>query len=177
MRKTTAYARKRATRPTFNAAEWLNTIRRCAGYTDEAPIGSWLHTGTQSAADDAIAQVKAAFEAFKAGTVQPENEDQFDVMAEALGVSCIRAGQIAGNVPEHNAMLPPLIAGNHALRRMLARRRKWSKWEMLAKDAAELDWAVEIYETIVRSSSPAQMTEASDLRMKAFAGKELESST
>lgn len=175
MRKTTAYARKRATRPTFNGAEWLNTIQRCAGYTDEAPLGSWLPTGTQGAADGAIARVTSAFEAFKADAVTPEDEEQFDLLAHALGVSCIRAGQIAGNVPEHNAMLPPLIAGNHALRRMLARRRKWSKWEMLAKDAAELDWAVEIYETIVRASSPAQMTEASDLRMKAFAGKELES--
>lgn len=174
MRKTTAYARKRAARPTFNGAEWLNTIQRCAGYTDEAPIGSWLPTGTQGAADGAIARVKSAFEAFKAGTVVPEDEEQFDLMAHALGVSCIRASQIAGPIPESNAMLAPLIAGNHALRRMLARRRKWNKWEMLDKDAAELDWAVEIYETIVRASSPAQMTEASDLRMKAFASRELE---
>ena len=177
MRKTTAYARKRAARPTFNGAEWLNTIQRCAGYTDEAPIGSWLQTGTQGAADEVIAQVKNAFQSLKAGAVPAEEDEPFDIMAHALGVSCIRACQIAGPVPESNAMLPPLFAANHALRRIMARRRKWGKWEMLDKDAAELDWAVEIYETILRASSPAQMTEASDLRMKAFAGKELETLT
>lgn len=35
MRKTTAYARKRAMAPTYNGAEYLNTIMRSRGYTEQ----------------------------------------------------------------------------------------------------------------------------------------------
>ena len=175
MRKTTAYARKhRRNGAQFNGAEWLNTVQKSTSYSPDSPIGSWMDTGTQDAADEAISRVMSAFQSLKAGTVAPNNEDPFDLIAHALGVSCIRAGQIAGTKPSDNIMLPPLIAANAAMRKVLTRRSRFRKWEMLPAEIETVDWALEIYETIVRSSSPGQMSEAVDLRIKAIAGLPLE---
>jgi hypothetical protein len=173
-RKMTKFSRKRqAEGRTWNGAAWLNTLQRCTGYSTESLPGSWV-PGTQDAAENAIKLVRDAFESIKAGQTPAHEEDYFDRIVHALGVACIRAGQIAGTEPADNIMLPPLIAGNMAMRAVLARRRKWRKWEMLAADAEAVDYALEIYETIVRASSPAQMSEAVDLRMKALKGKTLE---
>ena len=62
-----------------------------------------------------------------------------------------------------------VIAGNMAIRRVIARRKKWGKWQLLDVDVWALDYAIEIYETILMASSPAQMTEAADARMALFA--------
>ena len=174
MRKTTAYARKhRRTGATYNAAEWLNTLQRSTGYSDESLPGSTL-PGTQATADKSIQIVKAAFEAFKAGIVEPHSEEPFDLIVYALGVSCVRASQIAGTEASENIMLPPLITANGVMRKVMTRRKRFGKWEMLPSEMEALDWALEIYETILLASSPAQMTLAVDLRMKAIAGQPLE---
>ena len=177
MRKTTAYARKhRRTGATYNAAEWLNVMQRSTGYSDESLPGSTL-PGTQSAADKSLKIVRAAFDAFMHGIVEPHSEEPFDLIVYALGVSCIRAGQIAGTAPSDNPMLPPLIAANAVMRKVMTRRKRFGKWEMLPAEIEALDWALEIYETILLASSPAQMTLAVDLRMKAIAGQPLETFT
>lgn len=177
MKKTTLYARKRRApeRRQYNSAEWLNVIQRCAGYTPDAPAGSWLGAGTQDAADNAVNRVMTAFASIKTGQADAANEEPFDLIAHALGVSCMRAGQIAGTAPEQNIMIPPLIAANVTLRKVLQRRRKWGKWEMLPAEVEAVDYALEIYETIVQASSPAQMAEAVELRVKALKGQTLES--
>lgn len=167
--KTTSYARRcKRTGGTYEGAAWLNVMQRCAGYSNEALPGSKLG-GTQEAASKAQARVKKAFEVLKAGEVQPKDNDPIDVLSHALGVACLRAGRIAGADPEANEMLPPLIAGNTAIRRVIARRKKWGKWQLLDVDVWALDYAIEIYETILMASSPAQMTEAADARMALFA--------
>lgn len=175
MRKTSTYSRKRQTvGMQWNGAAWLNTLQRCTGYSTESLPGSWL-PGTQDAADNAVKRVQDAFSSMRSDQTPPDNEEHFDLLAHALGVSCIRAGQIAGTVPQDNLMLPPLIAGNVALRAVFNRRRKWGKWELLAGDIEAIDYALEIYQTIVLASSPAQMSEAVDLRMAAFSGQTIES--
>ena len=97
MKKTTRYAQqcKRAGN-TFEGGAWLNVIQRSTSYSTDSVIGSWLG-GTQAAADKAQARVKKAFEALKAGEVQPKNNDPIDVLSHALGVACLRAGRIAGS--------------------------------------------------------------------------------
>jgi hypothetical protein len=177
MRKTTAYARKmRRTGGTYNGAEFLNTIQRSRGYTEPAEPALGLHD-IQDAATKALVLVKFAMEALTTGATPPENEEHFDRMAHALGVSCIRAGQIAGEDVDKNPMLPPLVDGNNALRQVLNRRRKWGKWQVLPAEADTLKYAVEIYETILLASTPAQMVEAVDLRMRALKGQTLEALT
>ena len=174
MKKTTTYSRKRQVKgQTYNSAAWLNTLQRSTSYSTEPLPGSWL-PGTQSAADRALQRVKAGFESLKRGDVQVEDDEPFDLIVHALGVSCIRAGQIAGTKPESNAMLPPLIAGNAAMRQVMTRRRRFGKWQILPTEIEAVDWALEIYETILMSGSPAEMTLAAELRIKSFAGRPME---
>jgi hypothetical protein len=168
-RKTTAYARKCKRIGPSNGAAWLDSIQRSAPYSDEPIIGSWL-PGTQSAATGAMKRVRSAFGRMKGGNTAPNNTEDYDLMTHAMGISCIRAGQIAGEEAENNLMLPPLIASNLALRHVLARRRKWGKWEILPAESEQIDWAIEIYETIVQASSPTQLTASVDLRMLVLAG-------
>ena len=173
-RKMTKFSRKRqADGRTWNGAAWLNTLQRCTGYSTESLPGSWV-PGTQDAAENAVKRVMGAFASMKAGQTPAHDEEHFDLIAHALGVACIRASQIAGIEPSDNIMLPPLIAANVAMRAVFARRKKWRKWEMLAAEIEAVDYALEIYQTIVRASSPAQMSEAVDLRMKALRGQTLE---
>ena len=171
MRKTTAYARKhRRTGAEYNGAAWLNVMQRSTGYSTESLPGSSL-PGTQSEADKSLRIVKAAFNAFKMGVVEPHSEEPLDLIVYALGVSCIRAGQIAGTVPSDNPMLPPLIAANAVMRKVMTRRKRFGKWEMLPAEIETLDWALEIYETILLASSPAQMAISADMRMQAIKGR------
>lgn len=173
MRKTTAYARRLARQPTFNGAAYLNTIQAARPYTEPAAPALGL-LATEEAAVKALVIVKTALVALTTGATPPGNEDHFDLMSHALGVSCIRAAQIGGPEPESNAMLPPLIDGNNALRQVLNRRRTWGKWQVLPTEGNTLTYAVEIYETILLASSPQQMATAVDLRMVVLKGQTME---
>lgn len=170
-RKTSLYSRKRnAMRINgFNAAEWLNTINRCRPYTDEAPIGGI--EGTVSAATKAMLLVRSAFDSLKAGQMDPQDESTYDKLSHALGVACIRAGQIGGSDIEANPMLEILVPGNAALRRCLERRRKLGVWGLDGPAIVQINAAIEVYEEIVQASSPAQMALACELRDKALQGQ------
>lgn len=162
MRKSSTYARKRRTHT--NGMEWLDALTRCRPYTDEPIPGSWLATGTQEAASNAMATVRESFIRLQDGLTPPTDEDDFNRLAHALGVASIRAWQIAGEDPATNEMLLPLNSGNAALKRVRARFLTWNKWELLAADTAAIDWAVEIYEAVVQASSPAQMSDVCNKR-------------
>lgn len=177
MRKTSSYARKlRRLGGTFNGAEYLNVIERSRGYTDPAVPELGVHC-TEDAAVKALVRVKTALVTLTSGATPPGNEEHYDLLAHALGVSCMRAGQIGGPEVDSNAMLPPLVAGNDALRQVLARRRRWGKWQVLPAEAEVLGYAVEIYETILLASSPQQMVDAVDMRLRALRGQTLETVT
>jgi 1,2-phenylacetyl-CoA epoxidase PaaB subunit len=177
-RKTTKFSRKRlATGGLYNGAEWLNTISRCRPYTTETLPGAVVDGSTQEVADKAIEKAREAFARLKAGATPHQDQDDFDRLVHALSVSCVRAGEIAGPAPESNELLPPLIAGNKALRAVLTRRQRFGKWQMLVAEIEAVDWAVEIYETILQASSPAQMTVAMEKHMKWIDGQKLEEIT
>lgn len=173
-RKTSSYARKCRRIPPANGAAWLDAIQRSAPYSNEPIIGSWL-PGTQTAATGSINRVRSAFNSIKARTTPPENVENFDLLSHALGVSCIRAGQIAGGDQATNPMLPILILGNAALRRLLNRRRAEGVWCFDGPALADLTVALDQYEEIVQASSPAQMTQALDMRYLALTGAVQES--
>lgn len=173
MRKTTAYARRLRREPTFNGAEYLNAIQRARPYTEPAAPALGLFA-TEDAAVKALVIVKTALVAMTTGATPPGNEEHFDLLAHALGVSCIRAGQIGGPEVDSNPMLPPLVDGNNALRQVLNRRRTWGKWQVLPAEADTLRYAVDLYETILLASSPQQMATAVDLRMVALKGQTME---
>lgn len=172
-RKTSVYAAKqRRQGNTYNGAEWLNTLQRCKPYSDDAPIGGLF--GTQSAATKAMLIVRQAFEALKSGTVPANDVQNFDKLSHAMGVACIRAAQIAGEDVANNIMLPTLITANSALMRCMERRRRLGSWGLDGPAITELTDAIEIFETIVQASSPAQMTNAVDYRNQMLKGQTLE---
>jgi len=171
MRKISAYARKirRSGNNGFNGSEWLNTIQKCQSYSDEPPVGSWLQEGTATIVTTVLARVHSAFRSMVDGCTPPDNTEDFDLMAHALGVADIRSLQIAGDVD--NPMRPDIKAASDALLAVRARRVKWGKWEVIKAEELAIDAGIAIYETILEASSPGQMAKASEMRAQILRGK------
>ena len=161
MKKTTAHGRKlKRMGAGFNGVEWINAISRCQPYTDELIPGA-IGT-TQASADKSIALVADAYRAMKSGNTPPNDADDFNRLAHALGISELRASQIGGEAEQ--ALMPILAAGNAALGKVKARREKWGKWEMLPAESTLIFDALAGYEEILLASSPEQMSRAVDDR-------------
>lgn len=164
-KKMTAYARKRLGNPgarTFNGAEFLNTLQRCRPYTDEPLPGSWLE-GTQDAADNARNNVNRALGAMVGHKLKPEDSAEFDLLAHALGVALIRSLEIGG---EHCQPVADCRAGAEALRSIQARRNTLGQWGTTRPEQIALGRAVMVYEAVLQASSPAQMVDATEKRMR-----------
>lgn len=176
MRKTSTYARKVRnnigiyTDGAYNSATFLNIIQRCRPYMDEPIIGSDLD-GTQDACDKAMIIMRDAFVTIKTGKADPHDSREFDLLAHALGITYLRACDIAGTDSFDNPMLPIWNAGNEALRRCRDRYNKLHRWGFDGPALDELDAALELYETILQSSSPAQMEDASVRRLEILAAR------
>lgn len=174
MKKTTTYARRLARKGggQYNSAEFYNTIQRCQPYTTETLPGSWITQGTQVAADKALVRVRMALQRLKSGDTPRQDTHDFDVLGHAFGVATIRAEEIAGGDANTNPLLPAIYAGASALRRALDRRHRVGTWGVDGPaDNVELAVAVNVYEIILQSSSPAQMSAAADRRMQVLAGR------
>lgn len=165
-KKMTAYARKRLGNPNahqFNGAEFLNTLQRCRQYTDEPIIGSWLE-GTQDAADKARNRVNSALGTLARGAWDPADDEPFDLLAHAVGVTVIRCIEIGGEVD--NDALVKAHKGTNALREIKDRRIRTGKWGATRPEQLGLSESLTLYEEILQASSPAQMTGATEKRMK-----------
>lgn len=170
-RKTSAYARKMRRQPqggTFNGAQWINTIQRCREYTSEPIPGSWLPGGgeTASAAVGAALRVRSAYDSIKQGLISSGDFEPHDLLAHAMGVSWLRAIDIAGEDEDSNPMLPILRKATDALRRMADRAVKSGKWGFDGPGLLEVAEGIDLYEEILMASSPAQMTEATETRAR-----------
>lgn len=164
-KKMTAYARKRLGNPaarTFNGAEFLNTLQRCRPYTDEPLPGSWLE-GTQDAADNARNIVNRALGALVSHKLKPEESAEFDLLAHAIGVAMIRSIEIGG---EDCQPVADCRAGSEALRSIQTRRNTLGKWATTRPEQLALGDAILVYEAILQASSPQQMVEATEARMR-----------
>lgn len=175
-RKITAYGRKlKRTGNPRNIAAWSNVVSMCRPYGDDVPVViPGLIEGTQSVADMAKLKAVAAFDELRAGRLPPSNESAFDEMSIALSLACIRAGQIGGEVVAENPALVLLVAGNQVLRKVLNRRRKFGKWELIPSEVSDLANAIGAYEEIFQASSPAQMTRAEEIQREWLKGQVLE---
>jgi hypothetical protein len=165
-KKMTPYARKRLGNPnagTYNGAEFLNTLQRCRPYTDEPIPGSWVE-GTQGAADKARNSVNAALGALARGAWDAEDDEQFDLLAHAVGVTVIRCIEIGGE--KDNAALIQAHKGTEALRSIKERRVRTGKWGATRPEQIAMSESLEVYEAILQASSPAQMSGATEKRMR-----------
>lgn len=171
-RKTSAYARKIRRQPhlgVVNGAEWLNAIQRSRPYDVAEPIpGTWLPGGgeTRSAATLVALRVRAAFDRLRLGDVPPDDAAPHDILAHVLGVSWLRAIDIAGPDAARNPMLPVIQAGLDALRRAGERHGRLHAWGLDGLGIQHLAAALDVYDEILMHSSPAQMTAAADKRVR-----------
>lgn len=155
MRKISAYARKaRARNATYNGAEWLNTLTKCRPYTDELLPGAIVQEPSFAAVRRAIIKVRYGFEKLKIGEATHEH---FDAVAHATGVAKIRAAQIGGN---ENPAITLLDTADAALERARERFNRLGKWGFDGPALVQIEDALNFYEDIATSSSPAQMHEA-----------------
>lgn len=172
MKKTTAHGRKLArTGGAFNGAACANAITMCRPYGDDVPLViPGLIEGTQNTGDTSLGSVQRAYAHLLTGQ---GTTDDFDLLAWAFGTGCARAGQIGPVAVDQNELLPPLVAGNVALARVLQRWRRFGKWQLLSADTLAIDHAVEVYGTILMASSPAQMQAVDKLHSRWLQGREL----
>jgi hypothetical protein len=166
MRKMSAYARKQR-RPgagDFNTVAWTNTIQRCRPF-DEAPVVEGLNgETTQAYAERALVKVKKAYIAIRDFAADNNDTIDYDTLAHAVGVTFIRAVEIAGEDDYENPMMPILKAANGALRRCADRYRNLGRWGFDGPAIYEVEAAIDLYETVLLSSSPLQMDNASATR-------------
>lgn len=162
MRKTSAYARKRAhlgPMVTFNGAEWMNTINRVRS-NSEAPPHAFLCNAEAAMRSEVV--VRKALQSLLDCTLPDDPEHEHDVLAHALGVSVIRALQIQ---PLDNPMLPILKSGTDALKRAINRYSNARKWGIDGEGRIALMEAIDLYAQILHMSSPAQMDKATQERI------------
>lgn len=165
-RKTSAYARRMKHNPragVFNGAEWLNVIAKCRAFDEPEPIpGSWI-PGTQQTADNMEKLVRDSLARLISGQLGKDDTDHFDHVAHAIGVAVVRTEQTKG---DKSAAATDLWAANTALNQVKARWQRLGKWGATRPEQIALEDGVELYVGFLRSSSPAQMSEAARLRLE-----------
>lgn len=164
-KKTSAYARKRrhiGPVVQFNGAAWMNTIAGARSYDeDDAPAGI---ESSKSAADKCELRVRMAATGLLTGARPTDPEHDFDVLAHALGVTVVRVLQIDPSTS--NPAIGALAAGTAAVRRAIARYESTGAWGLDGPGRQELQDAIDIYADVLRASSPEQMAQATQVRMR-----------
>lgn len=164
MKKTTAYARKMARNPakqTYNGAEFFNVLQRCRPYSDEPLPGSWTG-GTSQVAEAVLKKIRDALVKLKAGQVKPDDHEAFDLLAHAVGVSLVRTHHTGGDKSQAYEVLG---LSKIALESIKARWQRIGQFGATRVEQIALEDAVDLYETILLNSSPAQMAQATNERM------------
>lgn len=134
---------------------------------DAGPIpgdGSDLAGYANHVRTKSINNVRAALLRMTEGTT--DCLDDITILAEAMGVSVIRAAEIAGNDASTNPLLAALQAGQQALNSIYTRHEKWGKWEMIAAEKDAVNDAIDLYVEVMTNSTPQQMEDAMGTRRR-----------
>lgn len=165
MRKMSAYARKMARNPEkarYNGAEFFNVLQRCRPYSDEPMPGSWTG-GTTQVAESVLKNIRGALDRLKEGQVKPDDCEPFDLLAHAVGVALVRTHHTGG---DRSAAYEVLGLAKIALESIKARWQRIKQFGANRIEQIALDDAIDLYETILLNSSPAQMSQATEERME-----------
>ena len=166
-RKTTRYTRKRGLKQgqyIEPGHSWITAIERCRPF-DAEPVVKGLQ-GTDVNATGAALDVRTALDSLLSHQVPPEDGAAFTLLAHAVDVAHIRALQIQPD--DSNPAHHPLLAAKAALQQVRERHHRLGRWGVSSTDRLALTEAVEIYETILTSSSPQQMQDAVEVRVQAL---------
>jgi hypothetical protein len=118
-----------------------------------------------------MSKMHSAYQRISKGQTPAQDKEDFDLLAHALGVSLIRAEEIAGKDFEKNPMLEPIAVASMALDRCADRYKRTGRWGFDGPALAEVLAGIDIYDTIITASSPLQMALAVDERERRLAGK------
>ncbi|MGQ3055366.1 MAG: hypothetical protein ACT6S0_26555 [Roseateles sp.] len=102
-------------------------------------------------ADDIMTKLHSALGDLKAGST---DDDLFDRLAAAINVGVVRAEQI------HQRCVAPMLAARDALIRCDEIRGRHGRYGFDGPGLAAMAEGLEVYEEMVRNSTPQQMREA-----------------
>ncbi|QOF80315.1 hypothetical protein [Variovorax sp. 38R] len=125
--------------------------RRSANPTNWAETIAARQPMARSVADDVMAKLYSAFGDLKAGST---DDDLFDRLAAAINVGVVRAEQI------DQACVAPMLAARDALIRCDDIRGRHGRYGFDGPGLLAMAVGLEVYEEMVRNSTPQQMREA-----------------
>lgn len=167
MKKTSAYARKRRAQGLgahgwagANQYAWLKVINTSKPYGDESILDE---VPTGEIADTVIINARLTLKMLTEGAVHPDDTDQHDMLAHVIGLAQIRTLDIGGDGA--GAVLDTLNTAAQALLRMRERWERLRTWRLDGPGIVAMREAVDIYEAILRASSPQQMEKAQMVRL------------
>ena len=163
MRKTSAYARKKAHKDhgtvTYRIGDFViarakqrlhgidNVVARCTPYKDNQFFDCKA----------ILLPIHMALEGFIRRTVPTEDRESYNALAFALNEAKARYLDIGG---KGNPAIALLDKAANALKRTLERYRKIGEWGLDGPAIQELTDGVSLYEDVLLASSPNQMHEA-----------------
>lgn len=159
----------------YTSPEMRKAVGACALFSqlamcrphDAGPIpgdGSDLASYAIQVRTRSINNVHAALLRLTEGT--SEQIDDAMILSEAMGVSVIRAIEIAGPDAKTNPVLHALHEGQKSLQNIVNRHEKWKKWEMIEAERENIALAIEWYVDIITNSTPQQMESAMGTRLR-----------
>lgn len=171
MRKTTAYARKRARQglpsdPSVlwgrDYGVWARAIVNQKPFEDEANAPE---------ADAILANARLKLQKVLDRLVPSDDVDPHDLLAHVVGISQIRALDIGKRSDEEGRqqasdVIATLNAAAKGLHRMRDRWEKTKVWGLDGPAINSMKEAMDIYELILRNSTPAQMEHAQSVRLE-----------
>jgi hypothetical protein len=173
-RKTTAYARKRAARERHPGAHqvsdanlmWITVIERNRPF-DDAPVVPGITEPTGVNAVAATLMVRDALNDLLHHRVAPDDCRPADLLSHAIDMAHIRALQIQPD-ETNNPALPTLLAAKAVMHQVRQRRVRLGAWGLAGPEREPLLAAIDIYEEVLKASSPNQMARAVDIRREAL---------
>ncbi len=140
---------------------WLGQIKASAGYSDESIAGE---LPTSMVANKAMLGARMALQKITEGLAASDDVDSHDMLAHCIGIAQVRIHDIGG--VDANNVMTDLNAGAKALNRAKQRWQQTGKWGLDGPGIYELRIALEIYEVVLRSSSPQLMENAQNFRLE-----------
>lgn len=160
-RKSTPYARRlareRAAGGQKSATGLAVTIARCTPYERNHVFS----------ADKIMVDVRKALQGFIDRTLgDAEGKAAFDELANSINEAEIRWAEIGGFDHSTNPALPVLSTAGDALLRARARWERIGQWGLDGRAIQQLKDGVDLFEQVLRASSPRQMHDAALKRVK-----------
>ena len=170
MKKTTAYARKRARQGLPSNArvltdrdreQWAQTVISSRDYT---------HESNRADFDRIMANIRLQMERITSGAVPKDDVEPHDLLAHVIGLAQIRLFDIGlagtdSDKAQANAAIDKLNQAARAIKLMRERWQRTGTWGMDGPSIMLVRYAIDTYEEVLSASTPRQMELAQARRL------------